>query len=131
MMRSTVILATIPMLLALPAAADGLIVVMPDRCAPLAAYEPADDVAFQPGVDAYGRAVVPADLDQGEPPLVDPEDLAIVIEVPVIQADPARPSVRDFDATIEVGTITLDRNGAVRFDDVELKPQAVVPADCE
>ena len=34
-------------------------------CARLVAHRPAPDVAYQPGVDVYGREVVPADLGGG------------------------------------------------------------------
>ena len=33
-----------------------------EDCRRLVAHQPADDVAYKPGVDAYGRPVMPADL---------------------------------------------------------------------
>ena len=38
------------------------VTVKPQDCRRLVAHEPADDVAYKPGVDAYGRPVKPADL---------------------------------------------------------------------
>lgn len=141
-MRLAIILLLWLLLWAAPAAADESIFVMPDRCAPLAAYVPADDVAFQPGADAYGRAVVPADLDYGTPPVIAAEDVEIDIEVPIARADrdwdwpPDRDFdhwLRDseFDATAEIGTVTLGEGGSVEFDGVTIGPGAVLPPGCE
>lgn len=38
------------------------VTVTPRDCRRLVAHRPADDVAYKPGVDAYGRPVTPADL---------------------------------------------------------------------
>jgi hypothetical protein len=38
------------------------VTVRPEDCRHLVAHRPADDVAYKPGVDAYGRPVAPADL---------------------------------------------------------------------
>lgn len=38
------------------------VTVTPKDCRRLIAHQPADDVAYKPGVDAYGRPVTPADL---------------------------------------------------------------------
>jgi len=38
------------------------VTVTPKDCRRLAAHKPAEDVAYKPGVDAYGRPVTPADL---------------------------------------------------------------------
>jgi hypothetical protein len=38
------------------------VTVTPLDCRRLVAHRPADDVAYKPGVDAYGRPVTPADL---------------------------------------------------------------------
>ena len=49
-------------------------------CARLVAHVPAPDVAYEPGVDVYGREVVPADLG-GAPRIELPETIVIDIEV--------------------------------------------------
>lgn len=38
------------------------VTVKPEDCRRLVAHRPTDDVAYKPGVDAYGRPVTPADL---------------------------------------------------------------------
>ena len=137
------------LLLIVPAAAED-VVVRTDRCVPRAAYQPVDGVEFQPGIDVNGHPVVPADLPYGGP-VIGPEDIEVDIEVPNVRTvrdrfprprprsystpiqtpSPNRPSVRDFDATVEVGTVTLGPDGTVYFDGVELGPQAVPAEGCE
>ena len=57
-----------------------------DPCEGLAPYEPAPDVAYQPGVDVEGSAVAPADLP-GADPLIGPEhEYKIPLEVPLEEA---------------------------------------------
>lgn len=94
------------------------ILVDQDVCAGLTAHRPLDDVAYQPGVDASGNDVAPADLDgQGGLDLGPDHTYRLDIAVPLneaIEIDPdgALGSVDDSD--INVGTVTVS-NGEVRF----------------
>lgn len=77
----------------------------PEACDRLAAHVPDDDVTYQPGVDAHGNPVAPADLN---PPIVTPDVFYIPLEVDVrdrfgIPADPTF-----FDGDILIGTVTVD-----------------------
>jgi hypothetical protein len=55
--------ATVPGGLAGLVQPDGRIVITRDMCSQASVqYQPAPDVAYQPGVDVYGRPVAPADL---------------------------------------------------------------------
>jgi hypothetical protein len=96
------------MLAATPVAAQ-TIVVESDPC-PYAVHVADPDVAYQPDVDVDGRPLVPVEVSQGRVLRVDPEDVAVVIEVPLREAQAAvndGGKVSDFDATAEVGVVTL------------------------
>ncbi len=72
------------------------------------------DVAYQPGVDVRGKAVVPADIDGGND-LGLSGDFRVTIEVDTadrlgIPADPNR-----YDADVQVGDVVVDQAGNVYF----------------
>ncbi len=73
-------------LAATPAAAHEKATVAITRadCARLVAHVPGPDVAYQPGVDVYGREVAPADLG-GAPRIELPETIFIAIEVDLLE----------------------------------------------
>lgn len=48
----------------------------PAFCQKLVQHVPDADVAYRPGIDVHGKPVVPADLDDGRPPLL-PDTLTI------------------------------------------------------
>ncbi len=91
-------------------------------CARLIEHVPAPDVAYQPGVDAYGRAVAPADLN-GDTAIQVPETLHIPIEIDLqerlgIPADPAL-----YESDIPIGEVVY-RNGRLTFEGRPLQDQA-------
>ena len=91
-------------------------------CARLVAHVPGPDVAYRPGVDVYGRAVVPADL--GGPPRIEvPETILIDIEIDLLGrfGIPADPALYDPDA--EVGEV-LYKDGRFTFNGQPLQDQA-------
>ena len=110
------------------------LIVTPDGCVPLATHRPDADVAYQPGVDAYGRAVPPADLPGSGEPAIDATDAGVAIEVPIRQAaepaDPGANRFEGFDATAEIGTVTVDANGVAHLDGRPLGGSAVLPPGC-
>ncbi len=100
-------------------------------CARLVAHVPAPDVAYEPGVDVYGRDVVPADLG-GAPRIELPETILIDIEIDLqarfgIPADPAL-----YDADAEVGEV-LYKDGRFTFNGQPLQDeaQAELAARCQ
>ena len=114
------ILAVLP---ASPAAAE-LVVISRDDCARIAAHTPAPDVAYRPGVDARGRPVAPADLEDNVTLDYGARDVVVEIAVP-LRAFPGTPGdetefsgaggiVDRFDATADIGVVTL-RDGLVYF----------------
>ena len=91
-------------------------------CARLVEHVPAPDVAYQPGVDAYGRAVAPADLNGGTTIQV-PETLHIPIEIDLQQrlGIPANPALYETD--IPIGEVVY-RNGRLTFEGRPLQDEA-------
>ena len=100
-------------------------------CARLVAHVPGPDVAYQPGVDVYGREVAPADLG-GTPRIELPETILIDIEVDLLQrfGIPASPALYDPDA--EVGEVAY-RDGRFTFNGQPLQDeaQAELAARCQ
>ena len=83
-------------------------------CRLLTRHRPDADVAFQPGVDARGRAVAPADLNGGRPGLETPRRIVIPIEVDLFErfGVPANPDL--FEADAQVGQVIYD-NGKLFY----------------
>ena len=101
-----------------------LITVSPDECAAITAHEPADDVAYEPGVDVDGNAVAPADLDASGRIDYSADDIVISIGNPLVATAgvvgdqaafiAAGGRIDTFGAESSVGSITL-RDGEVYF----------------
>jgi len=91
-------------------------------CVRLVEHVPAPDVAYQPGVDAYGREVVPADLNGGTPIEV-PETLHIPIEIDLLDrfGIPANPAL--YKSDIPIGEVVY-RNGRLSFNGQPLQSEA-------
>ncbi len=107
-----------------PAGAALFTTVTPDECAAITAHEPADDVAYGPGVDVDGTAVAPADLNASGRIDYNADDIVISIGNPLVATagvvgDPAAfeaagGRIDSFGAESSVGSITL-RDGEVYF----------------
>ena len=112
------------LLAASPAAAHETATVTITRadCARLVEHVPGPDVAYQPGVDVYGREVAPADLG-GAPRIELPETILIDIEVDLFArfGIPANPALYDADA--EVGEV-LYQDGRFTFNGQPLQDEA-------
>ncbi len=100
-------------------------------CARLVAHVPDPDVAYEPGVDVYGREVVPADLG-GAPRIELPKTILIDIEIDLLQrfGIPANPALYDPDA--EVGWVVY-RDDRFTFNGQPLQDeaQAELAARCQ
>ncbi len=131
MMRRSIIAYLAPALLLLAAAlaaAPGAahekttVAITRADCARLVAHVPDPDVAYQPGVDVYGRAVVSADL--GGPARIEPpETILIDIEIDLLQrfGIPASPAL--YDGDVEVGEVVY-KDGRFTFNGQPLQDQA-------
>ncbi len=91
-------------------------------CARLVEHVPAPDVAYQPGVDAYGRAVAPAELDGGTPIEI-PETIHIPIEIDLLDhfGIPVNPAL--YKSDIPIGEVVY-RNGRLSFNGRPLQGDA-------
>ncbi len=116
-------------LAALPAAAPARaheepaeVIINRADCARLVEHVPAPDLAYQPGIDAYGRAVAPAELDGGTP-IQAPETLHIPIEIDLQDrfGIPANPAL--YESDIPIGEV-LYRNGRLTFEGQPLQDEA-------
>ncbi len=95
-----------------------------DDCAAITAHEPTDDVAYQPGVDVNGNAVVPADLYASGGIDYNADDIVISIGNPLVATAgvvcdqaafvAAGGRIDTFGAESSVGSVTL-RDGEVYF----------------
>ena len=136
MMRRSILAYLAPalfLLAAVPAVAHEKATVAITRadCARLVAHVPGPDVAYQPGVDVYGREVAPADLG-GAARIELPETILIDIEIDLLQrfGIPANPALYDPDA--EVGEVAY-RDGRFTFNGQPLQDeaQAELAARCQ
>ncbi len=112
------------LLAAAPAAAHETATVTITRadCARLVEHVPGPDVAYQPGVDVYGREVAPADLG-GAPRIELPETILIDIEVD-LQARFGTPENEVlFDPDAEMGWVVY-HDGRFTFNGQPLQDEA-------
>ncbi len=111
-------------LAAAPAAAHEKATVAITRadCARLVAHVPDPDMAYQPGVDVYGRAVAPADLG-GAPRVELPETVLIDIEVDLLARFGIPANEVLFDPDAEVGEVVY-KDGRFTFNGQPLQDQA-------
>ncbi len=91
-------------------------------CARLVEHVPAPDVAYRPGVDAYGREVAPADLNGGAQIQV-PETLHIPIEIDLQErfGIPANPAL--YQSDIPIGQVVY-QNGRLSLNGRPLQDDA-------
>lgn len=84
-----------------------------DICKIVEAHKPQSDVAYQPGIDAYGNAVVPADLNANA------FQVPSVIKVPlnIDLAERMTSMVDGLDLEAPLGMIEIYQDGRVRYND--------------
>jgi hypothetical protein len=91
--------------------AQGRVILTPEYCAQLSEAQTAPGVAYQGGVDVYGRPVVPADLPGGAPGAGLPIGTNILVDPsrrPGGGSIPGQPGLRQESY---VGTVTVDPQG--------------------
>ncbi len=119
------ILPLAALVLATAASAKEPVFLSAEDCRRVVAHTPDADVAYQPGIDANGVAVVSADLGGGGGLVINPDDIAIAIDIPLraVAGDPGDEtsfatngrSIDRYAATGSVGEVTV-RGGQVYFD---------------
>jgi hypothetical protein len=85
------------------------VVVGTSECARLVRHVPADDVAYKPGVDAYGRTVAPADLP-GTQVIKAPDRITINLSIDTMRAFGITDSSGLLKSEASVGQVTYDIN---------------------
>jgi hypothetical protein len=79
-------------------------------CQKLVKHVPSADVAYQPGIDVYGKPVVPADLTP--PPAIVPDKIAIPLSLDLMKAAGLNASAYPFSLLqrndIALGTLVLE-----------------------
>ena len=108
-MRFHVVLGVTFLVLAAPAAATGQEAVLrAEDCRRAVAHVPAPDVAYRPGVDAYGRSVAPADLDGGGSGVQTPERVVIALGIPLADLLGGAVPPRLGAADVEIGRVVFE-----------------------
>jgi hypothetical protein len=91
------------------------IVVLPSMCQSLSRHLPDADVTYQPGIDARGRAVVPADLSSGGQKMAqDIMDVPIRVPLTVDLAERLGIDRSGLSLDAPIGEISLE-NGQMMF----------------
>tara|TARA_B100000686_G_C16787332_1_gene976140 strand:+ start:2970 stop:3509 length:540 start_codon:yes stop_codon:yes gene_type:complete len=100
--------------------AEGEIVVERKVCRYLTAYQQAQDVEFEPGIDVNGRAVVPADINASPFQPADEFEFNVAVDLVEYLGLPVMPGV---EAYTGVGKVAV-KNNQLYFDDEPLKPES-------
>lgn len=129
--RNIVLCVLIGLLTVSGSAAATEVMVRGDVCSGAVAHRPDAGVAYQPGVDAYGRRVAPADLPGGGAIRI-PDTIAIDITVELQKRFGLPADSRLFRPEARIGTLEVDRDGTMRFDGapVSAEERLVVEAAC-
>ena len=93
-------------------------------CRLLAEHTPRDDVAYQPGIDVNGKAVVPADLNGGSAFQL-PETIKIPLSVDLAQEFGLTEFTND-ELVAPLGILEVTKDGRVLQDGRDLTSQAHV-----
>jgi hypothetical protein len=114
------------MTLLCPLLAEARTIVVEDgRCRVVERHVPDEDVAYKPGVDVNGRAVVPADLNGGNQ-VVTPRFVTIPLNIPITEFLPVRPPFLDA-VEVDAGLILVDtKTGFLSYDGQRLDQPRIV-----
>lgn len=102
--------------LAQDVATTGTITVSREACDAVVEHVPAPDVEYEPGIDAYGRPVAPADVEGSRFDYEPPEVLAFALIVDLQEFfGPDAPHAAQFADDIPLGVVTVE-DGRVAVD---------------
>jgi hypothetical protein len=88
------------------------IVITEAQCRNLVQHVPAEDVAYEPGVDVHGNAVAPADLDA--PQISIPDEISIDVTALVYELLETTPPPGLEDTAIDLGKVVF-RDGQLTY----------------
>ena len=114
------------------AAEDGAVEVQVGKkeCRRLVAHKPSADVAYKPGVDAYGRPVKPADLP-GTRIIKAPNKITIALSFDALEAYGISAGSTLMEGTASTGSVSYDINsGQIEYNGNSLSdPEIMALAD--
>ena len=111
------------MSLATPAWADDT---LPPECRMLPEHKAQAGVAYQPGVDVNGKAVVPADINAA--PIAVPEKIVMPLTIQMAQLLQNN-NVQGLNLESTLGFIEIEQNGRVIYDGQDITSQVYVLCD--
>lgn len=100
-----------------PSVAAETLVLSAEECGDITRHDPAD-AAYEPGVDARGRAVASADLDSNRMDL--PEDLTIDLTALVFELLQREPPLGLGETKVALGKIVVNKSGLITYNDKPL-----------
>ncbi len=107
---------------AVPAMANEL----PPECRMLPEHKAQADVAYQPGVDVNGKAVVPADINAA--PIAVPERIVMPLTIQMAQLLQNN-NVQGLNLESTLGFLEIEQNGRVTYDGQDITSQVYVLCD--
>lgn len=104
---------------------DPIIIIGRSDCAALVEHQADASVEYQPGIDATGRTVAPADLPGHEPLELGAEDVSLDLRIPLSRYYDIPVALQSIigDAEIDAGRVTV-RGGVAYLGDHRLDGQA-------
>jgi len=104
-----------------------------EDCARLVIHKPEVGTTYQPGVDAYGRAVPPAEGSGAQRPLRLPESYAIEITVDLQKRFNLPPNATLYAGEAKLGFVTVTPDGSAYFNGEPIldEEQALLSALCQ
>ena len=116
--------AAVPLTVAATAADELSVWISPYDCDALVAHRPDVSVEYQPGVDANGRPVAPADLPGHGPLEIGADEVSIELRIPLSEFYEAPASLQPLigNAEIDPGRVTV-RDGVAYLGDHRLTGQ--------
>lgn len=90
-------------------------------------YQPSGDVNYEPGVDAEGWAIAPAEINPPTLTADDFKDTRLSIDVPTTKyLDQKKYNVDLSETDIQAGQVSVHIDGSVKMNGKELAPKSVI-----
>ncbi|MFO1188971.1 MAG: hypothetical protein U1E97_05140 [Alphaproteobacteria bacterium] len=114
-------------------AAPIIVQITDEDCARLVVHRPEPGATYQPGVDAYGQAVPPAEGSGAQRPLRLPESYAVEITVDLQRRFNLPPNATLYAGEAKLGYVTVTPDGSAYFNGEPIldEEQALLSALCQ